>query len=98
MVVLTAGISAGRALLATFRPWKMNYSCFGNAEPHVHWHLMPRYVFDADRRKQPWLHVTEFKDHLIGETEARALAESIRAHIVKKPTRKDRGKATGRKT
>src|SRR4030042_2626076 len=31
-------VTAARALVATFHPWKMNYSCFGNAEPHVHWH------------------------------------------------------------
>jgi len=27
----------------TFQPWELNFSCYGNAEPHVHWHIVPRY-------------------------------------------------------
>src|SRR5919199_790078 len=30
---------AGRSLVDTFHPWKMNYSCYGNLDPHIHWHL-----------------------------------------------------------
>jgi diadenosine tetraphosphate (Ap4A) HIT family hydrolase len=28
---------AAEAICKTFRPVKMNFSCYGNAEPHVHW-------------------------------------------------------------
>src|SRR5713101_4698077 len=31
-------MAAGRVLVATFQPWKMNYACYANAEPHIHWH------------------------------------------------------------
>ena len=27
------------AIAAVVKPWKMNYECLGNSEPHVHWHL-----------------------------------------------------------
>jgi diadenosine tetraphosphate (Ap4A) HIT family hydrolase len=37
---------AAEALERTFQPLKMNFSCYGNADPHVHWHLVPRYADD----------------------------------------------------
>src|ERR1044071_5755087 len=67
-------LTAGRALVETFGPWKMNYSCYGNQDPHVHWRLFPRYDSDPDHLNHPWLHAAEFKDHLIGEEAARDLA------------------------
>lgn len=73
---------AGRAVVETFGPWKMNYSCYGNVDPHVHWHLFPRYESDPDHLNQPWLHAAEFKDHPTGEAKARELAASIRARLV----------------
>jgi diadenosine tetraphosphate (Ap4A) HIT family hydrolase len=74
-------MTAGRALVAAFKPWKMNYSCYGNAEPHVHWHLFPRYKEDPDCRRNPWLHSSQFKDHLIDEATAKALGVRIRERI-----------------
>src|SRR3712207_142941 len=41
-------LTAGRAGAETFRTWKMNYSCYGNVDPHIHWHLFPRYETEAD--------------------------------------------------
>lgn len=32
-----------RALALTFKPDKMNYELLGNGQPHMHWHLIPRY-------------------------------------------------------
>ncbi|MBV9924108.1 MAG: HIT family protein [Acidobacteria bacterium] len=74
-------ITAGRAVVETFGPWKMNYSCYGNQDPHIHWHLFPRYDSEPDHLQQPWLHAAVFKDHLIDEEAARALAARIRAHL-----------------
>ena len=28
---------AGKAIVKTFNPWKMNYQCLGNKDEHVHW-------------------------------------------------------------
>ena len=73
--------AAGRAVAGAFRPWKMNFSCYGNQDPHIHWHLFPRHESDPDRLQHPWLHAAEFKDHLVDEATARELAARVRAHL-----------------
>ena len=35
-----------QALAERYRPAKINYQVLGNAEPHVHTHVVPRYVDD----------------------------------------------------
>jgi diadenosine tetraphosphate (Ap4A) HIT family hydrolase len=39
-------LAAGRAVLARFGPVKMNYMTLGNAVPHLHTHVVPRYLDD----------------------------------------------------
>jgi diadenosine tetraphosphate (Ap4A) HIT family hydrolase len=39
-------MDAGRLLAAHFQPVKMNYQTLGNALPHLHTHLIPRYADD----------------------------------------------------
>ncbi len=73
---------AARALVATFQPWKMNYACYGNAEPHVHWHLFPRYDSEPDHTNHPWLHSKEFNKYEIDAKSARTLAERIRENLI----------------
>jgi diadenosine tetraphosphate (Ap4A) HIT family hydrolase len=51
LAVCAEVLRASRAVTAAFRPWKMNLACYGNAEEHVHWHLMPRHADDPDRRR-----------------------------------------------
>lgn len=43
-------IAVGKAIAAALSPRKLNYECLGNAEPHVHWHVFPRYENDPGRR------------------------------------------------
>jgi diadenosine tetraphosphate (Ap4A) HIT family hydrolase len=68
---------AAEALHVTFEPVKMNFSCYGNAEPHVHWHIVPRYEDDPHPRKDPWREVERFREKLITAEEARELATRI---------------------
>ncbi len=75
-------ITAGRAIVAAYEPWKMNYSCYGNVDPHIHWHLFPRYDSEPDHLNHPWLHAAEFKDHLIDAETARGIGARIRGHLV----------------
>lgn len=72
---------AAEAIVDTFHPWKMNYSCYGNAEPHVHWHLFPRYEDDPDRCRNPWRHSMDFNDHRIDTESARELAALVRTSM-----------------
>lgn len=72
---------AGQAIVNAFSPWKMNYACYGNSEPHIHWHLFPRYESDPDRQGIPWLHASEFKHHLITPQTAQNLGEKVRVHL-----------------
>lgn len=39
-------LAVARALNAFYEPLKMNYETLGNAVPHLHTHLLPRYVED----------------------------------------------------
>jgi len=38
--------TAGRAIASVFSPAKMNYQILGNAVPHLHCHIVPRYFGD----------------------------------------------------
>jgi diadenosine tetraphosphate (Ap4A) HIT family hydrolase len=39
-------LDAGRVIEAHFQPVKMNYQTLGNALPHLHTHVIPRYADD----------------------------------------------------
>jgi diadenosine tetraphosphate (Ap4A) HIT family hydrolase len=39
-------LRVGRALEAALRPVKLNYDVLGNAVPHLHTHIVPRYADD----------------------------------------------------
>jgi diadenosine tetraphosphate (Ap4A) HIT family hydrolase len=46
----------GDALLRTTSPLRINYAIFGNLEPALHAHVIPRYRTEPDnlRTQQPW--------------------------------------------
>ena len=75
-------LKSGRAIVETFKPWKMNYSCYGNVDPHIHWHLFPRYDSEPDHLNHPWLHAAKFKDHLIDAETARDVGGRIKGNLV----------------
>ena len=74
-------MAAGRAVADAFRPWKMNYSCYGNQVPHVHWHLFPRYESDPDRLQQPWAHADRFGERPTTPDLARQVAERLHPYL-----------------
>jgi diadenosine tetraphosphate (Ap4A) HIT family hydrolase len=51
MDVVWAVESAQRAVMA---PEKINLASFGNMTPHVHWHVIPRYIGDAHFPNPTW--------------------------------------------
>ncbi|HZD13247.1 MAG TPA: HIT family protein [Candidatus Binatus sp.] len=50
-----------KALALTFKPDKMNYELLGNGQPHMHWHLVPRYKSDPLWGRPIWIGGTKRK-------------------------------------
>ena len=72
---------AAKALALAFQPWKLNYSCYGNQVPHIHWHIFPRYDTEPDKLHNPWFHAEEFNKCLIDDMTAAELARHIRSYL-----------------
>jgi diadenosine tetraphosphate (Ap4A) HIT family hydrolase len=69
------------AVYNAFKPHKLNYEMLGNGEPHLHWHIFPRYRSDpnftspvwivdksiryADSAKPTYMQLRELKNHLL---------------------------------
>jgi diadenosine tetraphosphate (Ap4A) HIT family hydrolase len=66
------------ALRRALRPDRLNYTCFGNAVPHVHWHVIPRRKRDPDWGRAP---CRENERTDVPETEIAALAARIRKEL-----------------
>lgn len=72
---------SGSAVWKAFRPWKLNYACYGNAVPHIHWHIIPRYRSDSRRKSPPWL-IREFRSGKpAGEAERARIVAAIQRHL-----------------
>ena len=69
------------AIATIVKPWKMNYECLGNSEPHVHWHLLPRYENDELRFGPVWLRPEAERKVPLDENDRRALMASIRQQL-----------------
>ena len=71
------------AIATVVKPWKMNYECLGNSEPHVHWHLFPRSGSETDemRRGPIWLRPESERKVTLDENDRRALIASIRTQL-----------------
>jgi diadenosine tetraphosphate (Ap4A) HIT family hydrolase len=70
------------AIAAVTRPWKMNYSCLGNQEPHVHWHLHPRYESDDLRNAPTWIRPEAERKLALAEDDRRELLDALRKQLV----------------
>jgi diadenosine tetraphosphate (Ap4A) HIT family hydrolase len=52
--LLQTVLAAERALRAVLAPDKINLASLGNAVPHLHWHVIPRYAADAHFPQPIW--------------------------------------------
>ena len=73
---------ATEAIVRCFKPDKLNHLALGNQEPHVHWHIMPRYANDGYYGLNPLLAAPQFMNARITDDEARSLAATIRRHLI----------------
>lgn len=48
-------MQVSEALSRIVKPHKMNIESLGNVVPHLHWHLFPRQIMEADPMKPVWL-------------------------------------------
>ena len=69
------------------KPLKLNYECLGNQEPHVHWHIFPRYTDDPMRFAPVWVRPeAERKVSLEERTRAELIAAIRRELVHRLPT------------
>ncbi len=76
-------LAAGRAISAVTHPLKLNYECLGNQEPHVHWHIFPRYADDPMRLQPVWLRPEAERKILLEDTSRRELIAALRVELVR---------------
>lgn len=69
-------VETGRRLEQHFEPVKLNYQVLGNALPHLHTHVMPRYAHDP-KPGWPFPHAEE-KQPPIDEETFRSDLEALR--------------------
>lgn len=74
-------LAVGHAITEVTRPLKLNYECLGNIEPHVHWHVFPRYESDAMRGGPVWSRAEAERMVGLEETDRRELIGSLRAAL-----------------
>lgn len=43
------------AVFKAFKPLKLNYEALGNTDPHLHWHIIPRYKNDPNPKQPIWI-------------------------------------------
>jgi diadenosine tetraphosphate (Ap4A) HIT family hydrolase len=72
----------GDALMRTTSPLRINYAIFGNLEPALHAHVVPRYRNEPDhlRTQQPWAYDWNAAP-LFDATAAAPLMHSLRAEL-----------------
>jgi len=76
-------LAVGKALSAAVHPLKLNYECLGNLEPHVHWHVFPRYAEDPMRLAPIWLRPEAERKLVLRDDDRRALIMSLRGEIAR---------------
>ena len=61
------------------RPDHVNVESLGNVVPHLHWHVVPRYVGDARWGAPIWLsNVADMRDTRLEPADRAALLEALR--------------------
>ena len=79
--------AAQNALVAVTRPDHVNVESLGNVVPHLHWHIIPRYVGDARWGMPIWTTpLSEMPDTRLDVSEREALLQQLRQALEQRPT------------
>lgn len=54
-IFLEEMVMVAKAVYKTFHPSKLNYEMLGNGDPHLHWHIFPRYKSDPNFKSPIWV-------------------------------------------
>jgi diadenosine tetraphosphate (Ap4A) HIT family hydrolase len=76
-------MAVGKTLERVVKPLKLNYECLGNQEPHVHWHVFPRYAEDVMRLAPVWLRPDDERKVSLEDLDRRELIVAMRAELVR---------------
>jgi diadenosine tetraphosphate (Ap4A) HIT family hydrolase len=77
-------LAVGRTLAEVLKPLKLNYECLGNQEPHVHWHIFPRYRNDPMRLAPVWLRAETERKVSLEKSDRDELIAAIRGELVRR--------------
>jgi diadenosine tetraphosphate (Ap4A) HIT family hydrolase len=74
--------AAQRAVVTVTRPDHINVESLGNVVPHLHWHIIPRYVGDARWGMPIWTTpLSAMPDTRLDPRDREALLEQLRATL-----------------
>jgi diadenosine tetraphosphate (Ap4A) HIT family hydrolase len=74
--------AAQGAVMRVCRPDHVNIESLGNVAPHLHWHVIPRYIDDARWGAPVWLsNIAEMRDTRLEPADRSALIEALRAAL-----------------
>lgn len=77
-------LAVGRTLAEVVKPLKLNYECLGNQEPHVHWHIFPRFLDDPMRSTPVWIRPEGERKVSLGDDTRAELVSAIRSELVRR--------------
>lgn len=76
-------LQVSEAIAEVAKPQKLNYECLGNLEPHVHWHIFPR--FASDPMPGPvWLRSEQERSVELSDHDRRTLIAELRDAICRR--------------
>lgn len=73
---------AAEAIASVIKPWKLNYACLGNVEPHVHWHIIPRSESDELRHAPIWIRPEAERNAALSIADRNEIVAALREAIV----------------
>jgi len=77
--------AAQQAVVRAVRPGHVNIESLGNVVPHLHWHIIPRYVGDSRWGQPIWTTpLSAMPDHRLADAERATLIDTIRAALMGK--------------